>query len=113
MTSERRIIVSLGDIKYISYECKGCGAKISISPDAGLSAPLKCPQCKDDWLREQAHAFSPQFGYEEQQSSVMKFAKAVGAMRNPEIDKSYGFRILLEFAESTTPSVSQKSGPGQ
>ena len=75
MTSERRIIVSLGDIKYISYECKGCGAKISISPDAGLPAPPKCPQCKDDWLREQGHAPSPQFGYEEQQSSVTKFAK--------------------------------------
>ena len=108
MTFERRIIVSLGDIKYISYECKKCEAKISISPDAGLSAPPRCPQCKDNWLPESTNAPSPRYGYEEQQSSVMRFARAVGAMRNPEIGNSYGFRILLEVAEPVTPSTSQK-----
>jgi hypothetical protein len=51
MTSERRIIARLTDIKLLSYECKKCGARVSFSPDSGPDAGDHCFQCNAEWYK--------------------------------------------------------------
>jgi hypothetical protein len=112
MTCERRLLISLGDIKSISYECKFCGARISVSPDEAVIAPDRCVQCKKDW---QSDDFVPQ-GAPTSRSLMeaalpwhFKLVRAICDGRNQEITKAAGFRILLEFEEPLTQSASQTS----
>jgi len=114
MTSERRIVVSLSDIKLISYECKYCGARVSFSPDCVIDAADQCFQCKKSWAVSQPSerdiiatqhftAASPE----------RKACMAISAMRNQDVTRSLGFRILLELEEPSTPSGAQTSKQGQ
>jgi hypothetical protein len=99
MTYEQKTIVSLEDIKAICFQCKKCSAKISVSPDSGLSAPTQCLQCREPWIKDISLAMESvmQSVHQEQQSSLIKFVKSLAKMRDPEVLNSFGFRILLEF----------------
>ncbi len=114
MTSERRIIVSLRDIKLISYECKKCGARVSFSPDAALDAGDFCFQCKQPWRNAMAQVDRVPMAVDmgmARQPTFFRLVQAVANMRNPEIEKTLGFRVLFEFEELPMQSVSQKSAP--
>ena len=111
MTSERRIIVSLEDIKALAYECKKCGAKVCFSADAQLEAAAQCFQCRATWIQESTSGPSPvpidnSFV---RQSLSMKLALSLAKLRDPEISKTLGFRVLFEFEEPVTPSIAQRS----
>jgi|SRR5712691_11411305 len=112
MTSERRIIVSLADIKLISYECKKCGARVSFSPDAVLGATELCFQCKHPWQSAYDDVPMPTPAYSVQ-SPTRKLSRAIASMRNPDVAGPLGFRILFEFEEPSMPLVSQTSTPRQ
>jgi hypothetical protein len=45
MTVERKIVVGLGDIKAIRFQCKKCGASISLTETNKFAMPLKCVAC--------------------------------------------------------------------
>jgi hypothetical protein len=109
MTSERRIVVSLSDIKLVSYECKTCGAKISFAPDSKFDASNRCFQCKTEWRKDAPLAadFQPITPAEmnaSREAPSLRLMRAIADMRNPDIAGGYGFRVLMEFDEPTTLS---------
>jgi len=101
MTSERRIIVSLGDIKLVCYECKQCRAKVSCSPDSSLDAAESCFQCRAEWQKKsdpQTDTRSmPALINIGRQPPVLRLMRAISDMRNPDIAGKLGFRILPKF----------------
>src|SRR5215467_4565302 len=103
MTSERRIVGSLQDIKSICYQCKKCGARVCFSPDASLEAASQCFQCRLKWVPDFDNTPVPiprASEYQYQSLSLsMKLASVIAAFRNPEIAKTLGFHVLLEFEE--------------
>jgi len=107
MTFERRIVVSLGDIKLVCYECKskGCRAKVCVSPDSSMEPPERCPQCKAEWQKrydpQDDKRTPPTLIERGKQPSVVQLVRAVADMRNHEIAGPLGFRILLEFEETS------------
>jgi len=108
MTSERRIIVSLKDIKLVSYECKKCSAKVSFAPDSALDATERCFQCRAEWRKDSPLSDDYQVPGMARQAPTMRLMRSIADMRNPDIVETLGFRILLEFDEPTMQSVSQK-----
>ena len=45
MTVERKIVVGLGDIKAIRFQCKKCGAHSSLTEINSYKMPLRCIGC--------------------------------------------------------------------
>jgi hypothetical protein len=53
MTVEHRIVVGLGDIRAVTLECKTCGARLSLAPEALTRNNLwKCPSCPAEWVSD-------------------------------------------------------------
>jgi hypothetical protein len=91
MTSERRIIVSLSDIKAVVFECDECKARTSIVPERFQFIPDTCPS---------GHRWASQTGEMLGQAPFMPmgFIYALKKLRTANYEKM-GFRILLEFEE--------------
>jgi hypothetical protein len=108
MTSERRIMVSVADIKLISYECKKCKARVSFSPDSILEAASQCFQCRAPWTNA-VIGENEQIGavHYAALSPARKLMTAIAGMRNPDVANSLGFRVLFEYEEPVMPSASQ------
>lgn len=46
MTIERKIIVGIGDIKAIRFQCNKCGANVSLTEVNKYAMPQKCVGCQ-------------------------------------------------------------------
>ncbi len=101
MTLEKRIIIGLVDIKVISYECKKCGARTTFSPDKILEPNYQCFSCQNPWRPRinEADFISPQKTLA-QESVFNRLLEAIGYLRNPEVSKTHGFRVLFEVEEA-------------
>ena len=95
MTIERKILVSLRDIKAICFECLKCHARVSLRPDKIIEIPLACQHCGVEWRKARTT------GVEAQQASAFEqFVYAIGRIRTITDEGTAGqFRILLEFNE--------------
>jgi hypothetical protein len=100
MMIERRIVVGLGDIQAVTFECVKCASRLSVPPDDIKEIPGKCPHCTQEWL-----SIDPS-GHQAVRSPFVNFTDAIGAIRrllNPHEsmmkESMIGFRILLEFDE--------------
>ena len=114
MTYEKRIVVSLNDIRSISYECKACHAKVSFSPDKAFFPLDNCFQCKAQWVKGSPEYDSPgNYAGVSRQPPVSKLIAAIASVRDTDIAATNGFRVLFEFEETPTQSASQMSAPGQ
>ncbi len=96
MTSERRIIVELGDIQALTCECKKCRYRVCLQPDdARHRVPDMCPgKCGQRWWSP------PTMGdlkRGEEVGIVSDFMADLHDMRNPK--QAFGFALLLEFDE--------------
>ena len=98
MTVERRVMVSLDEIKAITFECsrEGCGARITLSP-ADLVLPDACPRDHRWDMYEQ----------EGQRSLPARFAIALQSVIAEGTKNARGFRILLEI-ESPASTQDEK-----
>ena len=100
MTVERRIVVGLEDVQAICFEClkKGCGYKVSISPDAFERIPETCAQCGARWVPLNSSGVSvakPWVFY--------SFANSLKTIRNlMQSGTPMEFRVLVEFHEPKT-----------
>jgi len=90
MTIERRLIVGLGDIKSVSYQCNECSFRVTMSPDHFGEIPHGCPS-GHRWIQGERQI--------SQSSPILKFAETLGALRTLSANKALGFQIFLEFDE--------------
>jgi hypothetical protein len=94
MTVERKVVVSLRDIKAVVFQCvmETCGSKVSVPPDVVADIPNACPRCHREWshtvIKNDESLSSPFTAFI---SSIAKIRMLNG--------KTAGFRILLEFDE--------------
>lgn len=84
MTQERRIIVSLDEIKAFVFECNRCKSRVSIPPEAFEFIPENCPHGHSWQSAGLGHGGT--------------FLKAIKHLKDPIYEKA-GFRIFLEFEE--------------
>ena len=93
MTFESKIVVGLGDIMAVIFECRKCQTRVSVKPER-LHIPYKCPNCGEQWHSDFADSInSPK-------PAAERFCKALEQCRTVEENNS-PFVILLEFeAES-------------
>jgi hypothetical protein len=95
MTSERKIVVGLEDIKAITFECtkEKCAARVSVSPSKQIDVPHTCPQCGSEWRtgRKQQHTFT--------ESAVEKLTGALADLSTVGREHPLGYRVLFEFEE--------------
>ena len=111
MTTERRIVALLTDIKLISYVCRNCGAKFSFPPTKMAMPHGQCPACHHQWLPNKQPGSGDQRLNYERDSIFYRLLDAIADLNSPEVGGNYGFFIALEFEEpSHSQSVSQKSG---
>jgi hypothetical protein len=91
MTLEHKIVVGLDDIKAVSFECKQCQTKVTISPD-NIRVPHHCQQCDSVWILGEPS------NYLSVSSPYMNFVNAIGQIRK-QLANGAPFKILLEFSE--------------
>jgi len=99
MTSEKRFVAGIGDIKALTLECNNCKARLTYSLSEKTGAiPFTCPGCNVEWR-------SPDYPYgatEPKVAPALKLISAVYLLRfrkdDPE-QKPVGFSVLLEFDE--------------
>lgn len=97
MTSERRTIVSLGDIQAVCFQCKTCATKVSVQPEKlsdAIGIMDECPACKKHWWSIKATSLP-----ERSAASFVAFLKALQQLRTPEASEAVGFTLSLEFDE--------------
>jgi hypothetical protein len=95
MTIERKVIVGVEDVKAVIFECKGCKARVTISPD-GARIPQRCPNCQEQWLSSSVSTTSTSL------SAYVAFLESLGKMREKALETNGEwpkFRILFEFDE--------------
>jgi hypothetical protein len=95
MTFEHKIVASLADIRAISYECNGCRARVTFSPDKFIEPTNICFQCRNPWQEKLATAV-PNFSAD---LAVARFIKSLNVLRTLFQEGSMGFTIILEFEE--------------
>jgi hypothetical protein len=91
MTFEHKLLVGLGEIKAIVFECNECHSRTVFLPGDVEVPPLKCPREHHwDWnTPSEPRAF---------ETSFAAFLWGVKRLRD-SARKNPGFTILLEFEE--------------
>ena len=99
MTIERRIVISLRDIRAVIFECK-CGARSTQPFDTGIALPETCPR---------NHRWDMKSGPAVTYAPEVKFTKMLEELiKQAEIGPS-GFRVLLELNDPNAPDASSAS----
>ena len=52
MTAERRILIALGDLIAMEFECPHCHARYSVALNRVDRLPTMCPNCNERWVSE-------------------------------------------------------------
>jgi hypothetical protein len=102
MTVERKIVVGLDDLRALTFECKDCRSRVTVSPDQArvpqrilLRLGERCPNCGREWVRY------PPPENRVTLSNHVNLIDAIGKIRAQEkgSDEWPKFRVLLEFDE--------------
>jgi hypothetical protein len=96
MTLEHKIVVGLGDIKAVIFECRECHTRISMAPDK-IDVPPRCPKktCESPaWIVGKPVGVTSD--YDGSTSAHLNFVSAIGHIRE---HNGAAFTILLEFED--------------
>jgi hypothetical protein len=93
VTFERKIVVSLEEIRAITFECHKCKSRLTVSPDDIRDIPAACPHCNFSWRLPEAANVGPLA------SPPRNFAVGIREIRIRFGADVIGFKILLEFDE--------------
>lgn len=99
MTSERRLMMGLDDIRALTFECNACAARLTLAPARARPDMLRqCPSCAADWLdlsqAPTGAGFANPFA-----RFLALFSRVLEVVKDDEKQFHIGFRILLEFNE--------------
>lgn len=95
MTFEHKIVVSLDDIKAVTFECKECGTRTTIPTEKLQEAPSACGRCKTIWWSGNQAANQP--WVTTAQLAIPAFIGGLFRIRTLIQEKQEPVRILLEF----------------
>jgi hypothetical protein len=95
MTVEHRIIVGLGDIKAVCFECRKCKARAMFSTDLALEIPAECAQCHQKWSAGGQQTMK----YRTYETVIGSFVESISGLLTitKENKDAFGFSVLLEF----------------
>ncbi len=97
MTVERRIVVSLGDIRAVIFQCKACATRVAVLPeklDDATALLDKCSVCDAAWWSQNATKLLAKPA-----ASFVVFLRALRQIGTPEASETVGFTLSLEFDE--------------
>ena len=97
MTSERTLMVGFDDLKAVSFQCKQCGARMSIQAKSLHSVPLACGSCNARWRTPGTAGGAGQGMTAE--SAATELVEAIVSLRILSNNDQDLFRVLLEFEE--------------
>lgn len=105
MTVERRLVISLDEIKSIVLECTsdGCRSRTTFSPDKVDNTPQTCPQGHRWTWEVQGEQRNPTT------SPIWAWLILLKRLRDP-IGNNRGFRLLLELDEPMQSSAQTSTG---
>jgi hypothetical protein len=89
VTLERKLLVSLSDIKSLCFECRQCGSKFFRTERARCDVPAMCQGCGNNFRAGE-------------DSPSVKLVKVLSALQQ---GSDAGFRILLEIDEPPNDST--------
>lgn len=92
MTVERTLIVGFDDLKAVAFQCKNCGARISIQAKSLRDVPLACGSCNARWRTAGGQAVTVE-------SAATGLIEAIVTLRVLIRENQDLFRVLLEFEE--------------
>lgn len=89
MTIERRIIFDLAEIQSVIFECKDCGARVSLRPGKAHRPPENCPA---------GHAWhwNVDTGFRSTESPFIALLSSVARLQDPVLQQM-GFLVFLEI----------------
>jgi hypothetical protein len=89
MTIEHKVVVALGDIKSVVFECRKCHTRVSV-PTEDAKLPHSCP-CGQQWTPDYMESVNgPKLSPYQRFCAVLKECRTLQANGAP-------FTILLEF----------------
>lgn len=89
MVVERKILLGIGDIRAVSFQCDRCAYRVTMLPEK-ISVPTACPE-GHGWTRGQQQI--------SQRDPVAKLGEVLGTLRTLTENKAIGFQIFFEFDE--------------
>ena len=93
MTVERTLVVGFDDLKAVAFQCKNCGARISIQAKSLRDVPLACGSCNARWRTAGAGQGMTA------ESAATGLIEAIVSLRVLIRENQDLFRVLLEFEE--------------
>jgi hypothetical protein len=55
MTSERRFVIDLADVRTFEFICKTCLATVGLNPARpNIVIPSECPSCRQMWIADES-----------------------------------------------------------
>src|ERR1035438_128766 len=97
MTRGRTLVVGFDDLKAVSFQCKQCGARMSIQAKSLHSVPLACGSCNARWRTAGTAGGAGQGMTAE--SAATELVEAIVSLRILIKNDQDLFRVLLEFEE--------------
>jgi hypothetical protein len=95
MTVERTLIVGFDDLKAVSFQCKNCGARMSIQAKVLRDVPLACGSCNARWRTVGAGQGQGMTA----ESAATGLIESIVMLRVLIRENQDLFRVLLEFEE--------------
>jgi hypothetical protein len=102
MTFENRIVFDLAEIKAVIFECKSCGARISLVPPIPTMPPQVCPT-GHHWQ------WNVDTGYDSTGSPFRAFLSSLARLQDPLLGNNMGFRVLLEITGASAPASGDRA----
>lgn len=93
MTVERTLVVGFDDLKALAFQCKKCGARMSIQGKSLRDVPLVCGSCNARWRTAGAAQSMTA------KSAATGLIESIVTLRVLIRENQDLFRVLLEFEE--------------
>jgi predicted Zn finger-like uncharacterized protein len=96
MTSERRLLVGLADIKAVTFACKKCATRVTVGPDKVNADRFQvCPECGHVWIPKPQQGKSATRGEAPMYDLLALLSDAIALQARETI----GCRVLFEIEE--------------
>lgn len=91
MTSERRFVIDVKDVRHIEFTCKHCGAAVGMNPSQPYTnVPMNCPACREQWFKQGSRIYE----------SLVTLLSSLRVLRETAGDSAFETRFTLSEVEA-------------